>query len=189
MSWLEWADSVTAGIPFGVRVYGTMGENPASLRIRIRVHGDTVTIEPFSTEPPCRGNCPEIVFGYDTLVWVPAMAATAPRRVTVRAPNAWWSGGPAFTLITFGTLTLSPDTIVQPLMHSVGVASGFTDGLGCAIYVHDPGRRLVSADQSPPWAPGFRGFVYGRVDPVLGSPCVLEAPVIRVDSIVVVNLP
>jgi hypothetical protein len=181
VSWLEWADSVTAGIPFGVRVYGDMGQNPASLRVRVTVSGDTLTIQPYSVEPPCTGNCPDIAFVYDTLVWVPALAATMPRAVMVRAPNAWEPAGP-WPLKTFGTLTVSPDTVVQPLMRSVGIGSGFQDGLGCSIVTHDL-ARLVSADQSPPWAPGFHGFVYGRVDPVLGSPCILDVPVILVDSI------
>ena len=43
VSWLEWSDSVTAGPPFGVRVYGLI-DSPPGLRIRVRVDGDTVTI-------------------------------------------------------------------------------------------------------------------------------------------------
>jgi len=183
VSWLEWSDSVTAGVPFGVRVYGEMGGDLASLSIQVSVDRDTVTIQPYSDAPECRTGCPSIFFGYDTLVWVPAIAATVPRSVTMRAPSSWQSIEAPWPLQTFGTLTVSPDTVVQPLMRSVGVGSGFQDGLGCSFISHAPSKRLISADQSPAWAPGFRGFVYGRVDPVAGSPCVLEAPVILVDSI------
>jgi hypothetical protein len=183
VSWLEWSDSVTAGVRFGVRVYGEMGGNRASLRIRIRVDRDTVTIQPYSVEPPCSGTCLDVLFGYDTLVWVPAIAATVPRSVTILAPNSWQPVAGPQHLYTFGTLTVSPDTVVQPLMHSAGVGSGFQDALGCSFITHAPQQRLVSADQSPAWAPGFTGFIYGRVDPVAGSPCVLDAPVILVDSI------
>jgi len=167
-----------------VHVYGVMAGKPASLRVRIRVDRDTVTIQPYSVEPPCHGNCLLVQFGYDTLVWVPAIATTVPRSVTIRASNSVQSVDGPWSLYTFGTLTVSPDTVVQPLMRSVGVGFGTQDALGCSIVVHEPGRRLVSADQSPAWAPGFRGFIYGRVDPVTGSPCVLDAPVILVDSIV-----
>jgi hypothetical protein len=138
----------------------------------------------YSVEPPCRGSCPDIFFGYDTLVWVPASAATTPRSVTMRAPTASRTVIGPWPLMTFGTLTVSPDTVVQPLTHSVGAGAGFQDGLGCSFITHLPAQRLVSADQSPAWTPGFSGFVYGRVDPVAGSPCVLDAPVILVDSIV-----
>lgn len=180
-SWLEWSDSVTAGVPFGIRVYGEMSESPASLRVHVTVARDTITIQPYSIEPPCRSTCPAIIYSFDTLVWVPAIAASVPRQVTVRTPTSWHNVDRVIDR-TFGTLTVSPDTVVQPLTRSVGVGSGFEDGLGCAIIVHDA-KRLISADQSPPWTPGFRGFIYGRVDPVAGSPCVLDAPVILVDSI------
>jgi hypothetical protein len=183
--WLDWSDSVTAGVPFGVRLSGLMSGHPASLRVGIRVARDTVTIQPYSTEPPCRGTCPDVLYGYDTLVWVPALAATAPRTATMRAPASWQSVEGPWPLFTFGTLTVSPDTVIQPLQRSVGFGSPFQDALGCFFFVPVPGRRLVSADQSPGWTPGVRGLIYGRVDPVAGSPCVLDAPVILVDSIII----
>jgi hypothetical protein len=180
-SWLEWSDSVTAGVPFGIRVYGQMSESPASLRVHLTVARDTITIQPYSVEPPCRSTCPDIIYAFDTLVWVPAIAASVARQVTVRTPTSWHNVDRVIVR-TFGTLTVSPDTVVQPLTRSVGVGSGLEDSFGCSIIVHDA-SRLISANQSPPWAPGFHGFIYGRVDPVAGSPCTLEAPVIVVDSI------
>ncbi|HEV8401324.1 MAG TPA: hypothetical protein VGQ18_15955 [Gemmatimonadales bacterium] len=180
-SWLEWSDSVTAGVPFGIRVYGEMGQSATSLRVRITVARDTITIQPYSVEPPCRDICALSIHAFDTLVWVPAISASVPRSVTVRTPSGWHQVD-RVPIRTFGALTVSPDTVVQPLTRSVGVGSGFQDGLGCSIISHGA-SRLVSANQSPPWAPGFYGFVYGRVDPVLGSPCALDAPVILVDSI------
>lgn len=180
VSWLEWADSVTAGVPFGVRVYGVILRSRDYLRILVQVNGDNVTIQPYSVGPPCNSACTSRFFVYDTLMWVPAIAATSPRTVTLWAPSS-----DASIVRRFGSLTVSSDTVVQPLTRSVGAGSGLRDSFGC--YVIRRGlllqSRLVSADQSPTWAPGFTGFVYGRVDPVLGSPCVLEAPVILVDSI------
>ena len=101
--------------------------------------------------------------------------------MVVRAPAL---GAGAGSLRTFGALIVSPDTVVQPLMRSVGVGSGMQDALGCYVISHIPLRRLVSADQSPAWAPGFTGFVYGRIDPVLRSTCLDDAYVIQVDSII-----
>ena len=86
-AWLEWSDSVSAGVPFGVRVSGLFSENPASLRIRVTVARDTVAIQPYSVEPPCRQNCSDVLRGFDTLVWVPAIAGTAPRTVVIRATS------------------------------------------------------------------------------------------------------
>jgi hypothetical protein len=121
---------------------------------------------------------------YDTLVWVLAIAATAPRSVAVRAPSPWHSTNTVpWWLRTFGSLVVAPDTVVQPLVRSVGIGSGMRDALGCYVISQAFHKRLVSANQAPTWAPGFTGFVYGRVDPVAGSPCVLDAPVILVDSI------
>ncbi len=180
VSWLEWGDSVTAGVPFGVRVYGVVLRSRDYLRIVVEVNGDNITIRPYSLAPPCNSACLSRFFVYDTLMWVPAIAATSARTVTLWAPSS-----DASIVRRFGSLTVSPDTVVQPLTRSVGSGNGLRDSLGC--YVISRGlllqSRLVSADQSPTWAPGFTGFVYGRVDPVLGSPCALEAPVILVDSI------
>jgi hypothetical protein len=167
-------------VPFGVRVYGVVLRSRDYLRILVQVNGDNVTIRPYSVAPPCNGACVSQYFVYDTLMWVPAMAATSPRTVTLGAPSS-----NASIVRRFGSTTVSPDTVVQPLTRSVGAGSGLRDSFGC--YVISRGvllkSRLVSADQAPTWAPGFTGFVYGRVDPVLGSPCVLDAPVILVDSI------
>ena len=184
VSWLEWSDSVTVGIPFGVRVYGEITQGRDFLRINVRVHGDTATIQPYSVAPPPCTGCAVSFFSYDTLVWVPAIAATAPRSVAVRAPTDGSRLVNAWPARTFGSLIVSPDTVVQPLTRSVGEGSGFQDSFGCYVINRLFHTRLVSADQSPSWAPGFTGFVYGRVDPVAGSPCVLDAPVILVDSIV-----
>lgn len=182
-TWLEWSDSVAAGTPFGVRLRGI--GSPPDLRITVRVHGDTVTIEPYSVAPPCRDPClPVALVGYDTLVWVPGIAATSARTVTIRATSHWGVVEPPWPLRTFGTVTVSPTVPVQPLMRSVGVGSGFQDSFGCFVVIPgSPFRVYVAADQTPPWAPGFTGFVYGRVDPVLASTCLVDAPVIQVDSI------
>jgi hypothetical protein len=70
-------------------------------------------------------------------------------------------------------------------MRAVGVARGFQAPSGC--FLVDPAtlfHRYVSADQAPPWAPEFRGFMYGRIDPVLRSTCLDDAYVIQVDSII-----
>ena len=180
VSWLEWADSVTSGVRFGVRVYGVILRSRGYLRIVVQVNGDNVTIRPYSVGPPCNSACLAQYFVYDTLMWVPAIAAPSPRTVTLWAPSS-----DAAIVRRFGSTIVSPDTVVQPLTRSVGAGYGLRDSFGC--YVISRGlllkSRLVSADQSPTWAPGFTGFVYGRVDPVLGSPCVLDAPVILVDSI------
>jgi len=167
-------------VPFGVRVYGVVLRSRDYLRIVVEVNGDNITIRPYSLAPPCNSACLSRFFVYDTLMWVPAIAATSARTVTLWAPSS-----DASIVRRFGSLTVSPDTVVQPLTRSVVSGNGLRDSLGC--YVISRGlllqSRLVSADQSPTWAPGFTGFVYGRVDPVLGSPCALEAPVILVDSI------
>jgi hypothetical protein len=87
-------------------------------------------------------------------------------------------------LRTFGTVTVTPTVPVQPFMRSVGEASGLKDSFGCFVVIPGPPFRVYnSADQAPGWAPGFTGFVYGRVDPGLASTCVNAAPVIQVDSI------
>lgn len=70
-------------------------------------------------------------------------------------------------------------------MRSVGVGSGFQDPAGCFMVIPASFSHVyVSADQSPTWAPEFRGFVYGRIDPVLRSTCLDDAYVIQVDSII-----
>lgn len=184
--WLEWSDSAVAGAPFGVRIRGLDAFNK-DLRIVVRVAGDTVTIFPYSLVPDCRFHCvrnPGPVPWYDTLVWVPAFTAAAARTVTIRAPSAWQAAGPPWPLRTFGTMTVAVDTPVVPLMHSVGVGSGFKDSFGCfLVFPASLFQTYVSADQAPSWAPGFTGFVYGRIDPVLRSTCLDDAPVIQVDSI------
>jgi hypothetical protein len=184
VQWLEWSDSVVAGAPFGVRVRG-MGAAPSDVRITLHVRGDTVTIEPYSVALPCRVTCPPVAFlGFDTLVWVPAITATSPRTVTIRATSRWPALEQPWPLRTFGTVSVSPTAPAQLLMRSVGVASGFQDSFGCFIVIPGPPSRVyISADQAPAWAPGFTGFAYGRVDPVLQSTCLDDAPVIRVDSI------
>ncbi len=183
-SWIEWADSVAAGAPFGVRLYGVTAADQRYLRVRIHVANDTLTIEPFSVAPPCRGGCPLGLGLYDTLVWVPAIAAQSPRLITVRAANHWQAPGPPWPLRTFGTLTVSPAVPAQPLMYSVGVGSGFERSLGCFVVTPvELSRVYISADQPPAWAPGFTGFAYGRIDPVLRSVCLDDAYVIQVDSI------
>jgi len=184
VQWLEWSDSVVAGAPFGVRVRG-MGAAPSDVRITLHVRGDTVTIEPYSVALPCRVTCPAVAFlGFDTLVWVPAITATSSRNLTIRATSRWPALEPPWPLRTFGTVTVSPTAPAQLLMRSVGVASGFQDSFGCFIVIPGPPSRVyISADQAPAWAPGFTGFAYGRVDPVLQSTCLDDAPVIRVDSI------
>jgi hypothetical protein len=184
VSWLEWSDSVAAGVPFGVRVRG-MGAAASDVRITLHVRGDTVTIEPYSVALPCQVTCPPVAFlGFDTLVWVPAITATSPRTVTIRATSRWPALEQPWPLRTFGTVTVSPTVPVQPIMRSVGVASGFQDSFGCFIVIPGPPFRVyISADQAPAWAPGFTGFAYGRVDPVLASTCLDDALVIQVDSI------
>lgn len=183
-AWLEWSDSVAAGPPFGVRVKG-MGGSISDVRIQVHVQGDTVTIEPFTLATPCSTYCPPVaLLAWDTLVWVPGLAATSPRTVTIRATSQWPALKQPWPLRTFGTVTVSPTVPVQPLMRSVGVGSGFQDSFGCFVVIPGPPHRVyISADQSPAWAPGFTGFVYGRVDPVLASTCLVDAPVIQVDSI------
>ena len=184
-SWLEWSDSVAAGAPFGVRVYGVTSGDQRYLRVRVQVANDTLTIEPFSVAPPCRDMCPLGLGLYDTLVWVPAITAASPRFIAVRATNHWQAAGPPWPLRTFGALIVSPTVPVQPLMRSVGVGSGFERSIGCFVVSPLEGARVyISKDQPPDWAPGFTGFLYGRVDPVLRSTCLDDAPVIRVDSIV-----
>jgi hypothetical protein len=184
VQWLEWSDSVVAGAPFGVRVRG-MGASVSDVRITLRVRGDTVAIEAYSVAPPCGTTCPPVaLLVYDTLVWVPAIDAASPRAVTIRATSRWPALEQPWPLRTFGTVTVSPTAPVQPLMRSVGVASGFQDSFGCFIVIPGPPFLIyISADQAPAWAPGFTGFAYGRVDPVLQSTCLDGAPVIRVDSI------
>ena len=184
VQWLEWSDSVVAGAPFGVRVRG-MGASVSDVRIALHVRGDTVAIEAYSVAQPCRTTCPPIaLLAYDTLVWVPAIDAASPRTVTIRATSQWPALEQPWPLRTFGTVTVSPTAPVQPLQRSVGVASGFKDSFGCFIVIPGPPFRVyISADQAPAWAPGFTGFAYGRVDPVLRSTCLDDAPVIRVDSI------
>ncbi len=183
--WLEWSDSVVAGAPFGVRLRGINDAFASNLRIEVRVAGDTVTIAPYTITREHRGpSNPTALPWYDTLVWVPAIPAITARTVTIRAPSAWHAVDPPWPMRTFGTITVSIDTPVAPLMRSVGVGSGFQDSFGC--YMVSPAslfRRYVSADQSPAWAPGFTGFVYGRIDPVLRSVCLDDAYVIQVDSI------
>jgi len=189
-AWLEWSDSVSAGVPFGVRVSGLFSENPASLRIRVTVARDTVAIQPYSVEPPCRQNCPDVLRGFDTLVWVPAIAGTAPRTVVIRATSPLDPLETPWPLRTFGTITVAVDTPVAPQMRSVGMASGSGDTAGC--YLVRPlsaAPVYVSADQPPAWAPGFVGFAYGRTDPVLRSVCRDDAYVIQVDSILRVATP
>ena len=185
VSWLEWADSVTAGVPFGVRVRG-IGASDAHVRITVHVRGDTVTIEPYSVAASsCGGTCtPPPLLMYDKLVWVSAIQTATPRTVTIRATSRWPALEQPWPLRTFGTVTVSPTVPVQPLMRSVGVGSGFQDSFGCFLVIPGPPFRVyISADQPPAWAPGFTGFVYGRVDPVLRSTCLDDAPVIKVDSI------
>jgi len=184
VDWLEWSDSVVAGAPFGVRVRG-MGAGTSDVRVTLRVRGDTVAIEAYSVALPCRTTCPPIALpAYDTLVWVSAIDAASPRTVTIRATSRWPALEQPWPLRTFGTVTVSPTVPVQPLQRSVGVASGFQDSFGCFIVIPGPPFRVyISADQAPAWAPGFTGFAYGRVDPVLQSTCLDDAPVIRVDSI------
>lgn len=182
--WLEWSDSVVASAPFGVRVKG-VGSSIADVRIQLHVRGDTVTIEPFSVATPCSTYCPPVAFpAWDTLVWVPGIAATSPRTVTIRAISQWPALETPWPLRTFGMVTVSPSVPVQPLRHSVGVASGYKDSFDCFIVIPGPPFSVYnSADQAPAWAPGFTGFVYGRVDPRLVSTCANAAPVIQVDSI------
>jgi len=184
VDWLEWSDSVVAGAPFGVRVRGT-GAATSDVRVPLRVRGDTVAIEPYSVAAPCRAICPPIPLPvYDTLVWVPAIDAASPGTVTIRATSRWPALEQPWPLRTFGTVTVSPTAPVQPLQRAVGVASGFQDSFGCFVVIPGPPFRVyISADQAPKWAPGFTGFAYGRVDPVLQSTCLDAAPVIRVDSI------
>lgn len=183
-AWLEWSDSVVAGAPFGVLVRG-MGAADSDVRITLRVRGDTVAIEAFTVATPCSPYCPPVaLLAWDTLVWVPGIAATSPRTVTIRATSQWPALEQPWPLRTFGTVTVSPTVPVQPLMRSVGVASGFRDSFGCFVVIPGPPYRVyISADQPPVWAPGFTGFAYGRVDPVLRSTCIDDAPVIQVDSI------
>jgi|SRR5882762_6021818 len=185
VAWLEWSDSVVADAPFGVRVRG-MGVLPADVRIRLRVRGDTVAIEPYSVGSVCQVSCPpNALLGYDTLVWVPAIQTVTPRTVTIRATSGWPALAQPWPLRTFGTVTVSPTPPVQPLMRSVGVASGFQDSFGCFIVIPGPPSRVyISADQAPAWAPGFTGFAYGRIDLVLRSVCLDDAYVIQVDSII-----
>jgi len=184
VDWLEWSDSVVAGASFGVRIRG-MGASVSDVRITVRVRGDTVALESYSVAPPCRNTCPPVaLLLYDTLVWVPAIETAVPRAVTIRATSRWPALEQPWPLRTFGTVTVSPTVPVQPLMRSVGVGSGFQDSFGCFIVIPGPPNRVyISADQQPTWAPGFTGFVYGRVDPVLASTCLDDALVIRVDSI------
>jgi hypothetical protein len=128
--------------------------------------------------------CPLGLGLYDTLVWVPGIAAESPRRITVRAANHFHEPGPRWPLRTFGALTVSPTVPVQPFMHSVGIGSGFERAFGCFVVMPlERSRVYISADQPPAWAPGFTGFLYGRVDPVLRSVCLDDAYVIQVDSI------
>lgn len=184
-AWLEWSDSVAAGAPFGVRVKGI--GFVSDVRIQVRVQRDTIVIDPFTVAQPCRTVCPPVAFtAFDTLVWVSGIAATSPRIVTLRASSDFQATlGPPWPLRTFGTLTVSPTVPVQPLMRAVGVGSGFRDGVGCYFVVPGtPFRRYISADQAPSWAPGFTGFAYGRIDPVLRSVCLDDAYVIQVDSII-----
>jgi len=181
VSWLEWADSVTAATPFGVRVYGLMDAESRDLRIRVTTSGDTVTIEPYSVSFVVRDN----IFPYDTLVWVPGIAATAPRTIVLRAPSRWPTSQPPWLLRTFGTLIVSPDTVVAPLTRSVGMGEGFQSSAGCFFIIPlEPSRVYISGDQAPSWAPSFTGFVYGRIDPVFRSVCLDDAYVIQVDSII-----
>lgn len=184
-SWLEWSDSVAAGVPFGVRLRG-LNAFASSLRIQVRVAGDTITIAPYSIARDCQFACnPTAVPWYDTLVWVPAITATTARTVVIRAPSAWHAIEPPWPLRTFGTITVSVDTPVAPHMRSVGVGSGFQDPSGCFMLIPASLFRVyVSADQTPTWAPEFTGFVYGRIDPVLRSTCLDDAYVIQVDSII-----
>jgi len=184
VSWLEWADSVAGGVPFGVSVRG-MGATTAHVRITVHVRGDTVTIEPYSVaSSSCGGTCtPPPLLMYDKLVWVSAIETATPRTVTIRATSGWPALEQPWPLRTFGTVTVSPTVPVQPLTRSVGVASGFQDSFGCFLVLPGPFGVYISADQHPAWAPGFSGFVYGRVDPVLASTCMDDAPVIQVDSI------
>jgi hypothetical protein len=185
VGWLEWSDSVVAGAPFGVRVKG-VGSSIVDVRIQLRVRGDTVAIEPFSVATPCSMYCPPIAFpAWDTVVSVPGIAAASPRAVTIRATSQWPALATPWSLRTFGTVTVTPTAPVQPFMRSVGEASGFKDSFGCFVVIPGPPFRVYnSADQAPGWAPGFTGFVYGRVDPGLASTCVNAAPVIQVDSII-----
>lgn len=184
-SWLEWSDSVAAGPPFGVHLYGRMGVEPRNLRVHVRRNGDTVTIEPYSVGPPCEIGCARALFAYDTLVWVPGIVTSTPRTVVLRAPKDASVPAPPWPLRTFGALTVSPAVPVQPLMHSVGVGSGFQRSPGCFVVTPiERSRVYISAEQPPAWAPGFAGFVYGRIDPVLRSVCLDDAYVIQVDSII-----
>lgn len=188
--WLEWADSAVAGAPFGVHVRGINDADPSNIRIEVRVTGDTVTIVPYMvvTRQPWFGPNPAALRplpAYDTLVWVPAFSATTARTVVIRAPSGWHAGVPPWPVRTLGTITISVDTPVAPHMRSVGVGSGFQGSSGC--YLVNPAsirERYVSADQPPAWAPGFTGFVYGRIDPVLRSVCLDDAYVIQIDSII-----
>lgn len=183
--WLEWSDSVVAGVPFGVRMRGLNDAFASNLRIEVRVAGDTVTIVPYSVTRASGARNPGPLPWYDTLVWVPAITATTARTVVIRAPSAWHAMAPPWPLRTFGTITVSVDTPVAPHMRSVGVGSGYQDRSGCFMLI--PAslfRRYVSADQTPTWAPEFTGLVYGRIDPVLRSTCLDDAYVIQVDSII-----
>lgn len=180
--WLEWADSVTAGAPFGIRVSGEIGYPPKYI-VRVSVVGDTVTIAPYATAP-CHDVCPAVLYTYDTLVWVPAIAATSPRTITVRAIHGVPEDAPELPLRIFGTVVVTPDTPVVGMMHAVGRASGFQDSFGCFLIIPGPPFRVyISKDQAPPWAPGFTGFAYGRVDLSLASTCRDAVPVIQIDSI------
>jgi len=183
--WLEWSDSVVAGVPFGVRLRG-LNAFRSHLRVEVRLVGDTLTITPYSPGWNCRGPChPTSIPSYDTLVWVGGITATTPRTLTIRAPSPVHASGSPWPLHTFGTLTVSVDTPVAPHMRAVGFAWGHKTPSGCFM-VAPPSLFLdyVSADQAPPWAPEFRGFVYGRIDPVLRSTCLDDAYVIQIDSII-----
>ena len=185
-SWLEWADSATAGVPFGVRVSGFGTENRASLRIHVTVVRDTITIWPYSLEARCRGVCLGVLRPYDTLVWVPAIAAAPTRNLVIRAPSHLHTLDAPWPVMTFGTITISADTPVTPHLRSVGIAVGSSDAAGCFLVTTITASLpiYVSADQPPAWAPGFHGFAYGRTDPVLRSTCRDGASVIQVDSII-----
>lgn len=188
--WLEWSDSAAAGAPFGIRMRGINDASRSNLRIEVRVAGDTVTIVPYIISRkdlfgPLRPRNPSAIQWYDTLVWVPAVSATSARTLVIRAPSTLHAVEAPWPLRTFGTITVSVDTPVAPHMRAVGAGWGFQQTSGCFMVV--PAslfHTYVSADQAPTWAPEFRGFMYGRIDPVLRSTCLDDAYVIQVDSII-----
>jgi hypothetical protein len=181
-SWLEWPMSAAPGAPFGVRVVGYTDINIDRFHARVRIEGDTVTIEPYGFTEPCADLCRSV---FDTVVQVPGIAAPTVRTIWLRAPTGL--GVPPQPRRTFGPVVLTEAIPMDYTMRAAGRAKWTPRSLDCyeinpALDGSPTNRRFTSYD--PPDTAIFPPFVYGRIHSTQDGSCgTVTAPVIEIDSI------